>query len=68
MIHPTVRRGPIHHDVSLPKIACRILCVPVQGAPELRPVSKDRTRVRSEPYSPECVEGAFCEVHLQDPG
>jgi hypothetical protein len=19
-------------------------------------------------YSPECVEGEFCEVHLQDPG
>src|SRR5215218_7050747 len=40
MIHPTVRRGPIHHDISLPKIACRTLCVPVQGAPEPRPVSK----------------------------
>src|SRR5215217_8366526 len=30
----------IHHGISLPKIACRTLYVPVQGAPEPRPVSE----------------------------
>ena len=34
----------------------------MQGAPEPRPVSKDGTRVRSEPYSPKCVEDETREV------
>src|SRR5215212_9917216 len=61
VIHPTARRVPIHHVISLPNVACRVLCVPARGAPEPRPISKDRTRVSSASYSPECVEGEFCE-------
>src|SRR5215203_5041528 len=36
VIHPAARRVPIHLVISLPSIACRVPCVPVDGASEPR--------------------------------